>query len=344
MSQLVFSGAPDHMTFGSKNEIEYTIGFGNATRFIAREMNRAGISFVQGKHQTGAHHSSVNLSFCYPDEFSFQHNQYKIAYMPWESTGLKHGYAEELNNCDEVWTTSDWSQEVLASQLSVPVYLYEHGIPEFCKPMKRKRNKIFTFLHVGEPAVRKGGQDVVNSFISTFGEDPNYRLIIKSSGKNSTRVYSDSGDTIGVPPSKYKNIQVIEDQLSENDLISLYRSIDAFVYPSYGEGFGFNSAYAIAMGIPTICTAEWATYRDFITLPLDSSYTDSPWPQFHPGQVLKPDLDQMSRFMIDVSENYDKYLTDAWNKSIGMHERFDWSRVSSKPMSRLKKIISMTSK
>jgi glycosyltransferase involved in cell wall biosynthesis len=341
LSQFVFSGAADHINFDQREEYQYSIGFGNAVRFMAREFNKSGLMFTNGKSRID---NMVNLSFCYPNEFNFLDSQYKIGYMPWESTSLRTEWKDRLNQCDEVWTTSQWSKQNLDNILDKETFVYEHGIPSFCKPIKRKRKDVIRFLHIGEPAVRKGGQDVVDSFAKLFGNNPDYQLVMKCSGINATRIYDQTGVSIGTPASQYNNIVVIEDYFSEDMLLQLYKKCDIFIYPSYGEGFGFNAAYAIAMGMPTICTSEWAPYKDFISAPLDGTYVDSPWPNFHEGQMIQPDLEQMEQYMIDISENYDKYLKDSFSTAIAIHKRFDWNNVSKKPISRLKKIISMTSK
>lgn len=341
LSQFVFSGAANHVNFSSKDKFQYSIGFGNAVRFMAKEFHRAGLDFVQGTHRIN---NVPNLSFCYPNEFDFLSSQYSIAYMPWESTELWPHWVEPLKNVNDLWTTSQWSKRNLEKSLDRPVFVYEHGIPPFCTPQKRKRGDVIRFLHVGEPAVRKGGQDVIDSFAKLFGNNPKYQLVVKCSGISSTRIYDSEGNSIGTPPSIYKNIIIIEDYFEEHMLMDLYKKCDIFLYPSYGEGFGFNAAYAIAMGMPTICTAEWAPYKDYITAPLDGNYVNTPWPKFHPGQMVEPDFSQMEEYMIDISENYDKYLKQSWNNAIGIHERFDWQRVSEKPINRLKKIIAMTSK
>lgn len=343
LGQFIFSGAANHIDFSSSDERQFGIGFGNAVRFIADEFRSSGLTFSKGFEKLN---NVPNLAFCYPDEFDFLESQYKIGYMPWESTELKNNWEQDLNRCDEVWTTSPWSQKILEELLDVPVFVYSHGVPKFCVPQRRKKKngEIIRFLHVGEPALRKGGQDVVDAFIELFGNNPDYQLIMKCSQINTTRVYDDNNQSLGTPPSHYKNIVVIEDYFPDELLLALYKQCDVFLYPSYGEGFGFNAAYAIAMGMPTICTAEWASYKDFITLPIDGEYVDSPWPSFHPGQMVQPDLNQMKKHMINVSENYDYHANAAWPLALGIHEQFNWTKVSEKPIKRLKKIISLTSK
>lgn len=60
------------------------------------------------------------------------------------------------------------------------------------------------------------------------------------------------------------HVEIISEQLSEADLIGLYRSCDAFVLPTRGEGWGLPIIQAMAMGMPTIAT-NWSGNVDFMT-------------------------------------------------------------------------------
>lgn len=348
MSQFVFSGAANHMNFDDSVPEENFFGFGNAAKYIAKYMKKNNLSFIKGTDVEKINFNDrpkVNFSFCYPHEHQFHDYEYKIAYMPWESTELQPGWKEILEPLDEIWTTSEWCKKNLERILNRPVFVYNHGIPQFCLPkIIKEPADVIRFLHIGEPGIRKGAQDVVTSFIKLFGNNPKYQLVIKCTGINTTRILDDHGRSLGVPNSIYKNIIVLEQMLSEQQLIELYRKTHVFIYPSYGEGFGFNPAYALAMGIPTICTNEWAPYSQYITAPLDGRYIDSPWPILHPGQVIQPDLEQMEQHMINITQNYFDYSKLAFSNAFGIHEEFNWAKVSQVPAKRLKKIISMTSK
>jgi glycosyltransferase involved in cell wall biosynthesis len=110
------------------------------------------------------------------------------------------------------------------------------------------------------------------------------------------------------------------------------------VYPSWGEGFGFNPLQAMAMGIPTISTHAWAEYANRITLPLESSWSDNPWQIIHPGQMLKPDAAHLEQLMLDVVNDYGKYSDSAFKNSFKIHEEYDWDLVSKPAIGKLKKI------
>lgn len=349
MSQFVFSGAANYKTFDDSNPEENYFGIGTAATSIAQAMKLHGLTFVKGTEVEKIKMSKrpiVNFSFCYPHEHQFRDYEYKIGYTPWESTEIFPEWYDMMYACDEIWTTSQWSKSNLERILNVPVFLYEHGISKVYSPKKHiyDDSQPFRFMHVGEPGARKGAQEVVTAFAKLFGNNPKYQLILKCSGINTTRILDARGMSLGTPPAFYNNILIIEDMLPEKTLFELYRRIDAFVYPSYGEGFGFNPLQAMAMGIPAICTAEWAPYADLITAPLDGEYIDTPWPALHPGKVVKPNVQQLEEYMLDISQNYSKYSDLAFKNSFKIHEKYDWQRVSKIPANRLKKIISVTSK
>jgi glycosyltransferase involved in cell wall biosynthesis len=191
---------------------------------------------------------------------------------------------------------------------------------------------------MGEPFNRKAGQLVVEAFINLYGNNPDYRLIMKASGKHNLEIHAAGSDWSAPPDLLYSNIIIVEKVLTDAELLSLYSTAHCFVYPSWGEGFGFNPLQSMAMGIPTICTAGWAEYANYITLPLDSKWAWSPWQGIHPGYMLAPDLLQLERHMKDVVKYYDKYSKIAFKNAFKIHEEYDWERVSKPAIQRLKNI------
>jgi glycosyltransferase involved in cell wall biosynthesis len=67
---------------------------------------------------------------------------------------------------------------------------------------------------------------------------------------------------------------IITEMISEEDLVRLYRTMDAFVLPTRGEGWGLPTIQAMSMGLPTIAT-NWGGNTEFMTrdtsflLPID---------------------------------------------------------------------------
>jgi glycosyltransferase involved in cell wall biosynthesis len=325
---ISFSGAPDYM--------DRMVGFGNASYYIFENLKKFGIN-----PKVRDRDSKIGISFCQPQDYKFAKDQYRIGYTPWESTGFYPGWVKIMNSCDEIWATSPWVADIYKSKLNVPIFVYEHGIDKKWSPIKKNKNVFdkIRFLHVGEPAERKDAQLVVDVFVELYGNNPKYELIIKCSGKNNTRVYDKSGKFSPSHPSGfYKNIKIIDNMLSTEQMFDLYRMSDVFVYPSWGEGFGLNPFQAIGMGIPTICTSGWATYKDYITLPLDSSWERSPWDATHPGMMLKPNREQLRQHMIDVVQDYEKYSQIAFKNAFIVHEKWDWTKVTEPAVKKLQNI------
>ena len=325
--KVSFTGAPDHM--------DVTVGFGNASWHIFDNFRKGGINPVVGQQ------APIGIAFCPPNQYSFYSpEQYKIGYTPWESTDLQPGWLQRMKMCDEIWTTSTWNKHIFESHLQQEVFVYLHGIDHAYSPSRRSftNGEPFTFLHLGEPFNRKAGQLVVEAFINLYGNNPNYRLIMKATNNHNLEINAPGGDWSASPDTFYNNIFIVTKIMTDAELLSLYANSHCFVYPSWGEGFGFNPLQAMAMGIPTICTGAWAEYEKYITLPLDSAWARSPWQNIHPGFMLAPDVYQLERHMKDVVVNYDKYSKIAFKNAFKIHEEYDWERVSKPAIEKLKNI------
>lgn len=284
--------------------------------------------------------ASVGISMGYPTDYSFAPNQYKIGYTAWESTEFKDGWKERMDRCDEIWATSTWTADVFKEKLQRDdIHVYMHGISKKWKPSRHTRNKVFRFLHVGEPQARKNGQMVVDAFCQLFGNDENYQLILKCTNINTTRVFHEDGTIAGSPDSKYKNVRVITGALSNDQMIGLYAKSNALIYPSAGEGFGFMPLQALATGLPVASTYEWAEYKDYITVPIESKLGESEYPLLHPGKNYHVKLEDIKKSMIDIVDKYEFYEKITYQNSFRVHLDFDWKKVTYPTSEKLKNIL-----
>jgi glycosyltransferase involved in cell wall biosynthesis len=301
-------------------------GYGYAGENIVKSLNNLGhfVPFQDPK-------SKVQFNFSQPSHFKLHKNQYQISYTPWESTVIPEDWKEYMDACDEIWTTSDWCANVFEDNGYKVDKVYPHGIDPIWKPYKRQDDGIIKFLHVGEPAPRKAGQMVVESFISLFGNNPEYSLTIKADQINTTRVYNNFIDKniIGAPEKLYSNINLITEVLTNEELVQLYNSHDVLIYPSYGEGFGFIPFQALATGMPTICTNGWAHYEKYLgPLKLKSKIIDSPWPFPHKGKVFEPNRQHLLELMRDVSINFKAYSNYYFAQSTKIHKDYNWDQLT----------------
>ena len=145
------------------------------------------------------------------------------------------------------------------------------------------------------------------------------------------------------PSVHYKNIVSINNFLTNEQLVGLYNLCDVFVYPTWGEGFGFQPLEALAMGTPVISTAEWSDYKKYIPFQVDSILSANPWPAVHPGFMLKPVKESLKEQMLICVNTYDKVVKDTFKNSFKIHEEYNWLEVTKPAVERLKKIYSVIS-
>lgn len=280
--------------------------------------------------------AEVEIAFCQPeyDEWTSK-DQYRIQYTPWESTGLPPGWLEGFAKADEVWTPSpliaQWFKEAGVKQ---DVKVYEHGIdPVWFKAqhLRQRPDGPLHFLHHGEPAFRKGGQEALDAFRKVFGKREDVHLTFKSYGHSRVRAMH-NGYNVGAPDEVFTNVSVIRQDVPESALVGLYQQAHAMVYPGWGEGFGLIPLQALAAGLPTICTEAWAPYKELLLpeLRLGSTLTDSPWPDVHPGLMFKPDFDQLCEMYEYVFNHYDEVANEAYFNSFRVAAQYNWTDLTEK--------------
>ena len=274
----------------------------------------------------------VQIHFSQPTWYDFEEGQYKIGYTPWESNELPDGWLRAFNACDEVWTTSPliakWYRE---AGVTVPIYVYEHGIDHKWANRRRRREGVLRFLHHGEPAPRKGGQMAVNAFREVFGNRDDVHLTIKSYGEATVRAKDKEGSIIG-PVTMFNNVSLIEQNLQEEALVGLYHNHHVLIYPGWGEGYGLIPQQALATGMPTICTEAWAPYSEFLLpgLALGSTMVDSPWEFMHPGKMFEPSYEDLLDALRLVDEDYNRLAGKAYRNGFLVHQKYDWDNLTRK--------------
>lgn len=276
--------------------------------------------------------SPVQLFFSFPSFYAdfIRPSQHKIHLLVWESTEFQPGWKEILEEVDEIWTASDWCKQIVEDNGFKVSNVYPHGITPDWRPMKRKPQSKLRFLHDGEPAVRKGGQLAYDAFRAAFGDKDDVELTIKAKRSSLIRDYDRNRSIVGLP-DRHANVKIITQLMELPQVIGLYHQHHVMVCPSYGEGFGFPALQGLATGMPTIATAEWAHYRNYLgELGVESKYIDSPWPHPHPGQVIQPDFDDLVDKYRFAYDNYDSLSSKFFNQSFSVHEEYDWLELTRK--------------
>lgn len=98
-------------------------------------------------------------------------------------------------------------------------------------------------------------------------------LVLKTAPYHATRTLdeeiSELLQSAGISDAHLARLIVKSGHVEQRDMASLYRSADAFVLPSRGEGWGRPHVEAMAMGLPVIAT-NWSGSTEFLRP--DASY------------------------------------------------------------------------
>ena len=108
------------------------------------------------------------------------------------------------------------------------------------------------FLFVGRVDPRKNLSNLVEAY-SLMPEDiraEKHLVLVLSGGEEDKAVFKAENEVI----LKDKSVHIIEG-VSENDLVQLYSSAAAFVFPSLAEGFGLPIIEAMQCGCPVITSS-----------------------------------------------------------------------------------------
>lgn len=280
-----------------------------------------------------------NINFVQPEYYEFI-TPYNIGYTPWESTKIPDMWKYPITLCDEFWTTSEWCAKVFEDNGIHVDKVVPHGVGDEWIAHRRPVKDKIKFLHVGEPAPRKNGQQVLNVFFREFYGREDVELTIKAHHHSTLRIYDLYGNIVATP-DMIPNINLITDELSNEAMVGLYWSNHCLVYPSAGEGFGLIPLQALATGMPTICTKAWAPYANYLgDLGLESRLVDSPWDFGHPGQVYEITDDELAEKMHYVVDNFDRLSGDFYAQSPLVRAEYNWRKVTRDAVSHLKEVPS----
>lgn len=171
------------------------------------------------------------------------------------------------------------------------------------------------YLTVGGIEPRKNSIALLKAFIEVLISHPNARLIV--AGGATLFDYQDYRDQFFrlAQSANVAHALILPGVISEAELPALYRSADAFVFPSVKEGWGLVVMEAIAAGIPVI-TANQAPFTEFLSP--DQAILVDPNQPTAIAQAMKTVIDPViSKSLVQQSQTIcDSYT---WDSSAKQH-------------------------
>jgi glycosyltransferase involved in cell wall biosynthesis len=227
-----------------------------------------------------------------PPSSEQQHSHTVVGRTMFETDRLPTGWNHRLNEMDEIWVPTRHEQRIfLEAGVTKPIQVVGQGIdihywnPDRVEPLDFKTvidpegkcsEDDTKFLSVFKWESRKGPDVLVPSFWKAFPGGKGACLIIVTSlyHQDADRVFQDintywAAATMAKEATKADEIAenpsgiVLLSGLPLQDLVRLYKSVDVFVLPSRGEGWGRPYMEAMAMGLPVIAT-NWSGPTEFL--------------------------------------------------------------------------------
>lgn len=253
----------------------------------------------------------------------------KLAITAWESTIIPEGWADVLNGFDAVSVGSQFTRNVfLENGIDVPIHVHPLGVSEaftqgdIIRRMKHD-DKPITFLTIADRGSRKGGEEAIRAFITAFGQDTRYKLIVKCR----------DGHFLGKIRFDNPNIEILAKDLSDAEMAELYRRCDVMIFASKGEGFGLPPREFAATGGIALAT-NWGGLADDIHswgFLINGYWLSRAWdekPQWHGkmGVWAQVDIDALAKNLQNVVEHHEMYAHLAYHKAGWVRENYTWSR------------------
>lgn len=191
----------------------------------------------------------------------------------WEETAVPADTIARLNTgFDGVLVAAEFVRRALINAgCRIPVFVVPLGIDHLIganeRPLgalKPQAGQPFRFLHVSSVFERKGPDILLRAYLDAFDGDDTVELYVKTFPNPHNRI-ADQLRELAAGRARPPRVVIDEAPLDDAGLLALYRSAQAMVLPTRGEGFNLPAAEALALGLPLIVTGHGA-HTDFATL------------------------------------------------------------------------------
>ena len=194
---------------------------------------------------------------------------YNIIYPMWELPKYPSPWAKLLSGFDEVWAPSLFVESALKANIETV-----HHLPIACEvtsPLRRSRSSFgipedpFIFLtsfDFSSYMTRKNPFAAIEAFKRTRELVPNENIALVIKVKNGEARSADYRLFNSTMSDLSTCITVIDEKVSNDEMLSLISLCDVYVSLHRSEGFGLGIAEAMCLGRPAVCTA-WSGNMDF---------------------------------------------------------------------------------
>jgi glycosyltransferase involved in cell wall biosynthesis len=251
----------------------------------------------------------------------------KLALTMFESTRVPSDWIEPLNQCAGLVVPSAFLIDAFRqSGVTIPISVVPLGISEAFHQYKTRvftctEEKPFTFIAIADRGIRKNWAVAAQAFNKAFGDDPRYRLILKS-----------RTGVINFPVLN-PNIEVIAQDMTDDEMCQLYHRAHAMIFPSRGEGFGFPPREFAATGGLALAT-DWGGTADDIdrwgvpvcNYVMEPAYKSTKAWAGAVGEWAAPDVTALTHMLRAVVEDYAPLNARSESQARFVRTNYTWAK------------------
>ncbi|MFD0694224.1 glycosyltransferase family 4 protein [Paenibacillus sp. GCM10027628] len=275
---------------------------------------------------------------------------FNIARTTFETDRIPEDWVPKLNKFNEVWVQSEFNRLTFASSgVEVPLRLIPNffDFNEFSPegpPLSIPVSASFLFLSVFDLKKRKGYDILLHAFLNEFSIEDRVALVIKIRDSSRTDIVERVIDTHPKSKEERPPVYLIDHMLTPADIAGLYRTCDAFVLPTRGEGWGRPFFEAMLMELPVIGT-NWSGHTDFmnehnaylIDIEGLTRISNNENPLFNGHYWAEPSLKDLQMKMRLVMERSAEAKERARNARIELLQTYNWREISKKVVREIEK-------
>ncbi|HXO40754.1 MAG TPA: glycosyltransferase [Thermoanaerobaculia bacterium] len=210
----------------------------------------------------------VSVVYGQGDIFARNRGRTKVGFTMLEVDGFPREWVAQANRMDEVWVPSEFNRRgFLESGLRRPIHLmplgvdvqyFNPGITAYPSPGGE-----FVFLALFEWGERKDPSLLLQAFNDEFLAREPVRLLCKVINRDPGVRLKEEIRRLRLRAAGGKISYLFNLEFPHYQLGALYRSTDAFVSVSRGEGWNMPLMEAMACGLPAIAT-DWGAHQEFV--------------------------------------------------------------------------------